>query len=577
MRYFLIILLGIFTYSCTEEEHEVMVSSDVSFTLAPTTRANELIEFVDGDVVGVYVLDRTATSVLKPAGNYADNKKYVWNSDKKAFIAADNDNLIFNSPDRQLDFYVYFPYKSQVVDATSMPHVITGDSKTDDFLFAINDEHTGKKNIPLNFHHLLSKVNVMYTSSENREHTAMTVHTYTDTKVDLSAGVVNTTANRRTDIPLEKVSGDTYISFIGVVPPQTWGDGEQFCMLSYKDLGTAYPFSFAKERVFVSGETNDVKFMPKELTYRFIASPASMNYEALDGTKNTFVVTSEKSEAINGVILPGTTVSQTYSLSSKPDWVVISGNEITVIENRTTSSRDGAVVFLQNESNLTTTITVGQAAGTISENYIFTFSDGSVSKSWNGVSATSGSNSYTITSLKETYVNGVKDATENISYSGSSNVNWITVSGNSLSVSENRTTSPRNGTVTFTQATSGKQITVLVEQSAGVITTDYTFTFSDDSTSKSWTSISASGASNNYTITSSKRVYVNGTLDRTEYPGYSSSANVNWASASGSTISVSENNSTTPRGGIMTFTQSESGKTIQVTLLQLKKSSVDIN
>ena len=682
MRYLLIILLGIFTYSCTEEDNQDgMVIGNVSFTLSPTTRANELIEFVEGDAVGVYVLDRTNNSTLKSAGNYADNKKYVWNSDKKAFIAADNDNLIFNSPDRQLDFYVYFPYKSQVVDATSMPHVITGNSKTDDFLFAINDEHTGKKDIPLNFHHLLSKANVMYTSSENREHTAMTIHTYTDTKVDLSAGVVNTTANRRTNLPLEKVSGDTHISFIGIVPPQTWAPGEQFCMLSYTDLGTAYPFSFAEERVFVSGETNDVKFMPKELTYKFIASPASLNYAALDGTRNTFVVTSEKSEAINGVILPGTTVSQPYSLSSKPDWVVISGNEITVTENRTTSSRAGAVVFLQNESNLTTTITIGQSAGTISENYIFTFSDGSASKAWSGVSATGGANSYTITSLKETYVNGAKDATENISYSGSSNVNWVTVSGNNLSVAENRTTSSRNGTVTFTQATSGKQvtvlveqsagtisenyiftfsdgsaskawsgvsatggansytitslketyvngakdatenisysgssnvnwvtvsgnnlsvaenrttssrngtvtftqatsgkqITVLVEQSAGVITTDYTFTFSDGSTSKSWTSISASGASNSYTITSYKRVYVNGTLDRTEYPGYSSSANVNWASASGGTISVSENNSTAPRGGVMTFTQSESGKTVQVTLLQLKKSSVDIN
>jgi len=578
MRYLLIILLGIFTYSCTEEDNQDgMVIGNVSFTLSPTTRANELIEFVEGDAVGVYVLDRTNNSTLKSAGNYADNKKYVWNSDKKAFIAADNDNLIFNSPDRQLDFYVYFPYKSQVVDATSMPHVITGNSKTDDFLFAINDEHTGKKDIPLNFHHLLSKANVMYTSSENREHTAMTIHTYTDTKVDLSAGVVNTTANRRTDLPLEKVSGDTHISFIGIVPPQTWAPGEQFCMLSYTDLGTAYPFSFAEERVFVSGETNDVKFMPKELTYKFIASPASLNYAALDGTRNTFVVTSEKSEAINGVILPGTTVSQPYSLSSKPDWVVISGNEISVAENRTTSSRNGTVTFTQATSGKQVTVLVEQSAGTISENYIFTFSDGSASKAWSGVSATGGANSYTITSLKETYVNGAKDATENISYSGSSNVNWVTVSGNNLSVAENRTTSSRNGTVTFTQATSGKQITVLVEQSAGVITTDYTFTFSDGSTSKSWTSISASGASNSYTITSYKRVYVNGTLDRTEYPGYSSSANVNWASASGGTISVSENNSTAPRGGVMTFTQSESGKTVQVTLLQLKKSSVDIN
>lgn len=578
MRYLLIILLlGIFTYSCTEEEHDVMAGSDISFTLAPATRSNELIEFAEGDAVGVYVLDKTNNSALKSAGNYADNKKFVWNSEKKCFIAADNENLIFNSPDRQLDFYVYYPYKSQVVDATSMPHAVTGNSKTDDFLFAVNDGHTGKKEIPLSFVHLLSKVNVLYTSSENRDQTAMTIRTYTDTKVNLATGILSTTVNRRTDLPLEKVSGDTYVAFVGLIPPQKFDVGEQFCMLSYTDLGTAYPFSFAEQRTFVSGETNEVKFMPKELAYKFIATPASMNYAALDGTKNTFTVTSEKSDAINGVILPGTTISQPYSLSSKPDWVLISGNEITVTENRTTSSRAGAVVFLQNESNLTSTITISQEAGTITENYIFTFSDGSASKSWSSVSATGSSNSYTITSLKETYVNGVKDATEDISYSGSSNVGWITVSGNGLSVSENRTTSPRSGTVTFTQSSSGKQITVVVGQAAGTVTETYTFTFSDGSTSKSWTSISASGASSSYTITSTRQVYINGALDRTEYPGYSSSANVNWASASGSTISVLENNNTTPRGGIMTFTQSGSGKTIQVTMLQLKKSSVDIN
>ena len=180
MRYLLIILLGILTYSCVEEDNQDgMVIGRVSFTLGSTTRANELIEFVEGDAVGVYVLDRSKNSTLKSAGNYADNRKFIWNSDKKAFIAADNDNLIFNSPDRQLDFYVYFPYKSQVVDATSISHTVTGNSKTDDFLIAINDEHTGKKDIPLNFVHLLSKVNVLYTSSENRDQTAMTIRSYT--------------------------------------------------------------------------------------------------------------------------------------------------------------------------------------------------------------------------------------------------------------------------------------------------------------------------------------------------------------------------------------------------------------
>lgn len=69
MRYLLIILLGILTYSCLEEEERgSMAASNVSFTLLPSTRANELIDFEEGDAVGVYVVDRTNNSTLKPAG-----------------------------------------------------------------------------------------------------------------------------------------------------------------------------------------------------------------------------------------------------------------------------------------------------------------------------------------------------------------------------------------------------------------------------------------------------------------------------------------------------------------------------
>lgn len=76
-----------------------------------------------------------------------------------------------------------------------------------------------------------------------------------------------------------------------------------------------------------------------------------MSFAALDGVGQSFVVTSEKSDAINGVILPSSTVSQPYSLSSKPDWVNIAGNEVTVVENRG-SERSGEIIFLQSESNL---------------------------------------------------------------------------------------------------------------------------------------------------------------------------------------------------------------------------------
>ena len=185
------------------------------------------------------------------------------------------------------------------------------------------------------------------------------------------------------------------------------------------------------------------------------------------------------------------------------------------------------------------------------------------------------SKGYSIVSNKDVLINGTKDRTENVSYSASSSAGWITVSGSTISVSENRGAA-RSGTVTFTQAESGKKITVTVQQSAGVISSNYTFSLSDGSTSASWTSISSSGDSKSYSINSSKDILINGVKDRTESVGYSASSNVSWITISGSTVTVQENMSTTPRGGVVTFTQNESGKTIKITLLQLKKSSVDI-
>jgi len=349
--------------------------------------------------------------------------------------------------------------------------------------------------------------------------------------------------------------------------PQTWKADEKFSTLTYTG-GTSHPFSFAEERTFASGEENEVYFMPKMPAYDFTVSPTTLSVPALDKSAHPFVVTSQKSDAINGVKLPNTTVDIAYDLTNKPDWVTVTNGNIIFSENRVTTPRTGTITFTQVESNLTTAIDIQQAAGVISNNYTFALNDGSVTASWTGVAAKGAANTYTIVSIKDIIVNGVKDKSENMSYTASSNANWITVSGSTISVSENRIASARAGTVTFTQAESGKKITVTVQQLAGVITNNYKFTLNDGATSASWAGIGAASTSKNFAIISNKDIIINGTKDKTENVNYTGASSAGWITVSGSTISVSENRGAA-RSGTVTFTQAESGKKITVTVQQV--------
>ena len=571
IKYLPILLLSMFILiSCEREDDGLSGGRGISFYLADdaNTRANEIQSFVSGDVVGVYVLDKSAGNVLKGTGNFADNKKFIWDEEKKGFFAADNDNLIFNSPDRPLAFYVYFPYKPQVSDATALAHSIVGVGKEDDFLYAVNGSTDGQQAIPLSFNHLLSKVVVKYTSEENRDKTQMSVYTYTGMKVNLATGrVAANITDTRQDMALERYESTDHAGFVGVIAPQTYSQGEKFGTLSYTG-GGSYPFSFAETRTFASGEESEVFFMPKQPAYVFSVTPTTMSASALDNAKYPFILTSTKSQAINGATLPGTTNDIGYKLENKPDWVTLSGRDITVAENRVATLRSGSVSWVQDESGYKTSIAISQAAALIAETYNFTLSDGTTSNSWSGVAATGGTKTYTITSNKQTFVNGNLDKTENITYSSTRDAAWITVSGSTITVAENRTTSVRNGKVTFTQATSGKVITVNVSQIAGVTTNNYIFTFSDGSTSNSWSGVAAIGATKTYTITSNKQLYINGTLESTTAIGYSGSGSVNWITVTAANVAVTENRTTSARNGTATFRQVESGKTIVANVSQ---------
>lgn len=165
-----------------------------------------------------------------------------------------------------------------------------------------------------------------------------------------------------------------------------------------------------------------------------------------------------------------------YSVKSTPDWCSVDYRDqtsesmkavVTLSANTTSSSRSGDIVFVQNESGKTITLSISQARQML---YKFTFDDNTTSDKSLSVQAASNDAQYTIKS------------TLNGSYHGfatTSKPSWITTEYKNpasdsmicvLKITANTSTSSsRTGSVVLTQNDSGKTLKINVTQAAAEV------------------------------------------------------------------------------------------------------------
>lgn len=201
---------------------------------------------------------------------------------------------------------------------------------------------------------------------------------------------------------------------------------------------------------------------------------APYEFQFHDGrTSKSRSVTGE-SQDIEEVII--STKSNSYigfSVKSKPSWCSVDYRDqtsesmkavVTLSANTTSSSRSGDIVFVQNESGKTITLSISQARQML---YKFTFDDNTTSDKSLSVQAASNDAQYTIKS------------TLNGSYHGfatTSKPSWITTEYKNqasdsmvcvLKITANTSTSSsRTGSVVLTQNDSGKTLRINVTQAA---------------------------------------------------------------------------------------------------------------
>lgn len=204
---------------------------------------------------------------------------------------------------------------------------------------------------------------------------------------------------------------------------------------------------------------------------------APYEFQFHDGGTSKSRSVSGESQDIEEVII--STKSGSYigfSVKSKPDWCSVDYRDqtsesmkavVTLSANTTSSSRSGDIVFVQNESGKTITLSISQARQML---YKFTFNDNTTSDKSLSVQAASNDAQYTIKS------------TLNGSYHGfatTSKPSWITTEYKNqasdsmvcvLKITANTSTSSsRTGSVVLTQNDSGKTLKINVTQAAAEV------------------------------------------------------------------------------------------------------------
>lgn len=292
---------------------------------------------------------------------------------------------------------------------------------------------------------------------------------------------------------------------------------------------------------------DDIRKKAETWNYYLTVSPTSMSFGAGGGSKS-FTVSSFKRKALDGVEQSGDTAVSLKSTVASGSGFSVSGTTVYASANETTSSRSGTITITQNESNKTATISLSQSANSISS-----YGDWVVTVSANPTSIGSEGGTSTITaSAKRNVYWASGDVTEETA-TPSLSTNLGSISGSTLTLGENTSTSSRTATITATY--SSKSATCTVTQAAGESPDVWGYVFS---VNPYQVSVGSDGGSGTVTITSYETL--NGSWYRDVSYSIDSSTLPSWATYDGGgSFTISANTSSSSRSAKVYFVQDESG------------------
>ena len=207
--------------------------------------------------------------------------------------------------------------------------------------------------------------------------------------------------------------------------------------------------------------------------YTFTVDRTTLSFPVSGGAPSPnlwFGLVSRKQKYVDGVI-SGSYTEVGYTQSAYPDWVSYNQTvpQYEAKENTGLVERSANMTFTQNESGKQITVQFTQDAGV--ETWEYTFTSKNNSLVFNAIGGKGTPTELTITSNKQKYINGkAVGSPVNVDYSRPSLPSWLSVESGYYEALENKSESSRSYTDTLTQAESGKKLTPVLSQAAGVKT-----------------------------------------------------------------------------------------------------------
>lgn len=207
--------------------------------------------------------------------------------------------------------------------------------------------------------------------------------------------------------------------------------------------------------------------------YTFTVDRTTLSFPASGGALSPnlgFGLVSRKQKYVDGVI-SGSYTEVGYTQTAYPDWVSYNQTvpQYEAKENTGSVERSANMTFTQNESGKQITVQFTQDAGV--ETWEYTFTSKNNSLVFNAIGGKGTPMELTITSNKQKYINGkAVGSPVNVDYSRPSLPSWLSVESGYYEALENKSESSRSYTDTLTQAESGKKLTPVLSQAAGVKT-----------------------------------------------------------------------------------------------------------
>ena len=207
--------------------------------------------------------------------------------------------------------------------------------------------------------------------------------------------------------------------------------------------------------------------------YTFTVDRTTLSFPVSGGAPSPnlgFGLVSRKQKYVDGVI-SGSYTEVGYTQTAYPDWVSYNQTvpQYEAKENTGLVERSANMTFTQNESGKQITVQFTQGAGV--ETWEYTFTSKNNSLVFNAIGGKGTPTELIITSNKQKYINGkAVGSPVNVDYSRPSLPSWLSVESGYYEALENKSESSRSYTDTLTQAESGKKLTPVLSQAAGVKT-----------------------------------------------------------------------------------------------------------